>query len=47
MAHINSATTWGNAPGSAAFELVCPEPVTLALTEPIVGVGKPAAVTRL
>jgi hypothetical protein len=47
MAHINKATTWGNAPGSAAFELVCPQPVTLTLTEPIMDVGKPAAVTRL
>ena len=47
MAHIKNATRCGDALGSAAFEFVCPEPVILALTEPIVGVGKPAAVTTL
>lgn len=47
MAHIKNATRCGNALGSAVFEFVCPEPVILALTEPIVGVGKPAAVTTL
>jgi hypothetical protein len=45
MAHINGAKMYGNAPDSAAFVFVCPEPVMLVLTEPIVGVGKPAAVT--
>lgn len=47
MAHNNEATVCGNALDSAAFEFVCPEPVMLVLTEPIVGVGKPAAVTWL
>ena len=47
MAHNNNVTTCGSVLGSAAFEFVCPEPVMLALTEPIVGVGKPAAVTEL
>jgi hypothetical protein len=34
---------WGNAP----LECALPEPVTLALTEPIVGVGTPPASTKL
>ena len=33
---------WGNAP----LECALPEPVTLALTEPIVGVGTPPASTK-
>lgn len=47
MAHIIHATMCGSAPGNAAFVFVCPSPVMLALTEPIVGVGNPAAVTEL
>ena len=47
MAHINDVTTCGSALGSAAFVPARPEPVMLALTEPIVGVGTPAAVTEL
>ena len=39
----------GKAAGNATFEFERPEPepVTLALTDPIVGVGTPACVTML
>lgn len=44
---MNNVTTCGSALGSAALVFERPEPVMLELTEPIVGVGKPAAVTEL
>ena len=48
IAHNRSNARRGTVAGNAALlEPERPEPVTLALTDPIVGVGTPAWVTKL